>query len=104
MSQSNSSQRIQSDGLELVVEEFGNRSGTPFIFAHGLTSNRAQSRLQMAPLAERYRVIVFDQGRKLTEGSPEAVHADPRVLEAYLGVRPRDPVVDGGIRRSSCGA
>ncbi|MFM9886511.1 MAG: ABC transporter ATP-binding protein [Burkholderiales bacterium] len=34
------------------------------------------------------RVIVFDQGRKLTEGSPEAVHADPRVLEAYLGVRP----------------
>ena len=34
------------------------------------------------------RVIVFDQGRKLTEGSPAAVHADPRVLEAYLGVRP----------------
>lgn len=33
------------------------------------------------------RVIVFDQGRKLTEGSPAAVHADPRVLEAYLGVR-----------------
>ncbi len=33
------------------------------------------------------RVIVFDQGRKLTEGTPQAVHADPRVLEAYLGVR-----------------
>ena len=33
------------------------------------------------------RVIVFDQGRKLTEGSPSVVHADPRVLEAYLGVR-----------------
>ncbi len=32
------------------------------------------------------RVIVFDQGRKLTEGTPDAVHADPRVLEAYLGV------------------
>ena len=33
------------------------------------------------------RVIVFDQGRKLLEGSPELVHSDPRVLEAYLGVR-----------------
>ena len=33
------------------------------------------------------RVIVFDQGRKLTEGAPEVVHSDPRVLEAYLGVR-----------------
>ena len=33
------------------------------------------------------RVVVFDQGRKLTEGTPDAVHADPRVLEAYLGVR-----------------
>lgn len=33
------------------------------------------------------RVIVFDQGRKLLEGSPDLVHSDPRVLEAYLGVR-----------------
>lgn len=33
------------------------------------------------------RVIVFDQGRKLIEGSPDLVHSDPRVLEAYLGVR-----------------
>jgi ABC-type branched-subunit amino acid transport system ATPase component len=31
------------------------------------------------------RVVVFDQGRKLMEGTPEAVHRDPRVLEAYLG-------------------
>ncbi|MDQ2736394.1 MAG: ABC transporter ATP-binding protein [Pseudomonadota bacterium] len=32
-------------------------------------------------------VVVFDQGAKLTEGPPVEVHADPRVLEAYLGVR-----------------
>jgi ABC-type branched-subunit amino acid transport system ATPase component len=32
------------------------------------------------------RVIVFDQGRKLAEGSPEAIHSDQRVLDAYLGV------------------
>ncbi|HVL59133.1 MAG TPA: ABC transporter ATP-binding protein [Burkholderiaceae bacterium] len=33
-------------------------------------------------------VIVLDQGIKLTEGSPQQVHEDPRVLEAYLGLRP----------------
>ena len=31
-------------------------------------------------------VIVLDQGRKLTEGSPAWVHGDPRVLDAYLGI------------------
>jgi ABC-type branched-subunit amino acid transport system ATPase component len=35
------------------------------------------------------RVIVFDQGRKLTEGPPAAVHGDPRVLDAYLGIDAR---------------
>ena len=32
-------------------------------------------------------VLVFDQGRKLTEGPPKQVLEDPRVLEAYLGGR-----------------
>lgn len=32
------------------------------------------------------RVVVFDQGRKLTEGPPAEVHGDPRVLDAYLGI------------------
>jgi branched-chain amino acid transport system ATP-binding protein len=30
-------------------------------------------------------VLVMAQGRLLTEGTPEAVRADPRVVEAYLG-------------------
>jgi len=30
-------------------------------------------------------VIVMDKGKKLTEGSPEEVSKDPRVLEVYLG-------------------
>lgn len=33
-------------------------------------------------------VIVFDRGRKLTEGPPAQVHRDPLVLDAYLGVEP----------------
>jgi ABC-type branched-subunit amino acid transport system ATPase component len=35
------------------------------------------------------KVIVFEQGTKLTEGSPEDVRNDPRVLDAYLGLAPK---------------
>ncbi|MFZ9449419.1 MAG: ATP-binding cassette domain-containing protein, partial [Alphaproteobacteria bacterium] len=34
------------------------------------------------------RVLVMAHGRVLVEGSPDAVRADPRVVEAYLGGAP----------------
>jgi ABC-type branched-subunit amino acid transport system ATPase component len=35
-----------------------------------------------------HKVVVLDQGAKLTEGTPEQVHRDARVLDAYLGLAP----------------
>lgn len=35
-------------------------------------------------------VLVLDQGRVLTTGSPQEVTRDPRVIEAYLGEEPTD--------------
>jgi branched-chain amino acid transport system ATP-binding protein len=34
------------------------------------------------------KVIVLDQGAKLTEGTPDDVQKDHRVLDAYLGLAP----------------
>ncbi len=50
---------ISSGGLELAVEIFGR--GAPLLFAHGLTGNRQQSRLELQPLEKYFQVIIFDQ-------------------------------------------
>ena len=51
--------RVKSDGLELVVETFG--QGPPLVFAHGLSGNRHGVRRQFEALADRYRIVIFDQ-------------------------------------------
>ena len=43
-------------------------------------------------LSVSQRLLVLNQGRVLTEGTPDAVIRDERVIEAYLGSRGRDAV------------
>lgn len=54
-----SSLRVPSDGIELAVETFGD--GPWLVFAHGLTGNRHGTRRQFTPLADRYRIVIYDQ-------------------------------------------
>ncbi|MBK8027474.1 MAG: alpha/beta hydrolase [Chloroflexi bacterium] len=81
---------VQSDGLELVAESFG--SGPPLIAAHGLSGSRQVTRRQLTNLADRYRIILYDQrghgdSTPITNPSlynPDRMAEDMRaVMDAY---------------------
>jgi pimeloyl-ACP methyl ester carboxylesterase len=77
MAELNQQYRVRSGDVELVVESFG--QGAPIVFAHGLTGNRVHSRRQLSSLADKYRVVVFDQrghGESTPASDPSAYDAD----------------------------
>ncbi len=50
--------RVKSGSIELAVETFG--KGLPLIYAHGLLCNRNYSRNRLMPLADKYKIIIYD--------------------------------------------
>lgn len=63
-----------ADALELIREL--NRAGVTIVFIEHIVS---------AVIAVSHRIVVLANGRKLTEGEPQAVLADKGVRQAYLG-------------------
>lgn len=64
-----------------LLEELRTRDGVTLVFVEHIMA--AVMRLSDT-------VLVLDQGRVLTSGSPQEVTSDPRVIEAYLGEEPTD--------------
>lgn len=90
--------RIRSNDVELVVETFG--EGPAMVFAHGLSGTRHGVKAQLAPLADRYRIVVYDQ-RGHGDSTPVT---DPACYEPRRMAEDMTSVLDAlGIDRAVVG-
>lgn len=80
--------RVRSGDLDLMVETFGD--GPPIVFAHGLSGNRSGILPQLAPLADRYRIVTYDQ-RGHGESAPVT---DPALYDAQWMAEDMTAVMD----------
>ncbi|MCX7174663.1 MAG: alpha/beta hydrolase [Proteobacteria bacterium] len=88
-----------SDNIQIAAESIG--TGPALIFAHGLTSHRRISRLQLESLASRYRLMLFDQrghGESSAVTDPALYTAERMAddLRAVLDAADVDRAVIGG--------
>ena len=66
---------VETDELRRVLERLSERGITLLVVEHDMPFVRTLCN----------HVVVLNFGKKIFEGTPEAVHRDPGVLEAYLG-------------------
>ena len=66
---------VETDELRRLLERLSERGITLLVVEHDMPFVRTLCN----------HVVVLNFGKKIFEGTPEAVHRDPGVLEAYLG-------------------
>lgn len=98
---------VHSQEYELVVEEMG--QGSPMIFAHGLGANREVVKQQWACVADRYRVICFDQrghGDSIPVTDPEVYQPElmGQDIVNILKALEIPKAVIGGVSMGACAA